>query len=92
MYIINMLKLAKLFSINNCHPHLLLGLPEAKRIPIFKDLTEEHGFYTSKTFLPKVARASKAGEQDLFLIHLFNSFLYSVIKSKFVTLVHFVHE
>ncbi|XP_033737186.1 dihydropyrimidine dehydrogenase [NADP(+)]-like isoform X1 [Pecten maximus] len=38
-----------------------IGLPDSKRIPIFQDLTEEMGFYTSKDFLPKVSRASKAG-------------------------------
>lgn len=38
-----------------------IGLPDSKRIPIFEDLTEEMGFYTSKDFLPKVAKASKAG-------------------------------
>ncbi|XP_012269514.2 dihydropyrimidine dehydrogenase [NADP(+)] [Athalia rosae] len=38
-----------------------IGLPEPKLIPIFKDLTEEMGFYTSKTFLPMVAKGSKAG-------------------------------
>nr|XP_034189546.1 dihydropyrimidine dehydrogenase [NADP(+)] isoform X1 [Osmia lignaria] len=38
-----------------------LGLPEAKTIPIFSGLTEEIGFFTSKSFLPKVATASKPG-------------------------------
>ncbi|XP_066584769.1 dihydropyrimidine dehydrogenase [NADP(+)] [Prorops nasuta] len=38
-----------------------IGLPEAKREPIFDGLSEEMGFYTSKTFLPAVARASKPG-------------------------------
>ena len=37
------------------------GLPEAKTIPIFSGLTEEMGFFTSKSFLPKVATASKPG-------------------------------
>ncbi len=31
-----------------------IGNPEPKVIPIFKGLTEEQGFYTSKSFLPKV--------------------------------------
>jgi len=38
-----------------------IGNPEAKTIPIFDGLTEENGYFTSKGFLPKVARASKAG-------------------------------
>lgn len=36
-------------------------MPQAKIIPIFKELTEEQGFFTSKSFLPKVSKASKAG-------------------------------
>ncbi|XP_032884780.1 dihydropyrimidine dehydrogenase [NADP(+)] [Amblyraja radiata] len=38
-----------------------IGLPEPKRDLIFEGLTVEHGFYTSKEFLPLVAKASKAG-------------------------------
>ncbi|KAG7199458.1 hypothetical protein KM043_014084 [Ampulex compressa] len=38
-----------------------IGLPEPKSIPIFADLTEEMGFYTSKNFLPAVSRGSKPG-------------------------------
>lgn len=38
-----------------------IGLPNPKKIPEFENLTEEMGFYTSKDFLPKVAKASKAG-------------------------------
>ncbi|GBM46677.1 Dihydropyrimidine dehydrogenase [NADP(+)] [Araneus ventricosus] len=38
-----------------------IGLPEPKVIPIFAELTPENGFYTSKTFLPAVAKASKPG-------------------------------
>ncbi|ESO92596.1 hypothetical protein LOTGIDRAFT_233044 [Lottia gigantea] len=38
-----------------------IGLPDAKKIPIFADLKEEQGFFTSKTFLPVVSQASKAG-------------------------------
>ncbi|XP_033210054.1 dihydropyrimidine dehydrogenase [NADP(+)] [Belonocnema kinseyi] len=38
-----------------------IGLPEAKCIPIFKDLTPEMGFFTSKAFLPSVAKGSKPG-------------------------------
>ena len=39
----------------------IVGLPNPKKISIFESLTEEMGFYTSKDFLPKVTRASKAG-------------------------------
>uniref|UniRef100_UPI00398E6EE3 dihydropyrimidine dehydrogenase [NADP(+)]-like isoform X1 n=2 Tax=Pristiophorus japonicus TaxID=55135 RepID=UPI00398E6EE3 len=38
-----------------------IGLPEPKRDHIFESLTVEHGFYTSKEFLPLVAKASKPG-------------------------------
>ncbi|XP_044255499.1 dihydropyrimidine dehydrogenase [NADP(+)] isoform X2 [Tribolium madens] len=38
-----------------------IGLPQPKLNPLFKDLTPEMGFYTSKDFLPKVAKASKPG-------------------------------
>lgn len=36
-------------------------MPEPKRIPIFKDLKIENGFYTSKDFLPLVSQGSKPG-------------------------------
>uniref|UniRef100_A0A1B0CRF4 Dihydropyrimidine dehydrogenase [NADP(+)] n=1 Tax=Lutzomyia longipalpis TaxID=7200 RepID=A0A1B0CRF4_LUTLO len=38
-----------------------IGLPQPTLNPIFKDLTPEHGFYTSKDFLPLVAAGSKRG-------------------------------
>ncbi|XP_026487156.2 dihydropyrimidine dehydrogenase [NADP(+)] [Vanessa tameamea] len=38
-----------------------IGLPEPKSIPIFKDLTTDMGFYTSKDFLPLVSKGSKRG-------------------------------
>lgn len=38
-----------------------IGLPEAKTSSIFANLTAEMGFYTSKSFLPKVATGSKPG-------------------------------
>lgn len=41
--------------------YLGIGLPEAKTIPIFRDLTEEMGFFTSKSFLPAVSKGSKPG-------------------------------
>ena len=42
-----------------------IGLPQAKRIPIFQNLNEQMGFYTSKDFLPKVSVASKPGTPHL---------------------------
>ena len=38
-----------------------IGLPEPKSVPIFKDLNEQMGFFTSKAFLPAVSKASKPG-------------------------------
>uniref|UniRef100_A0A5F9D000 Dihydropyrimidine dehydrogenase [NADP(+)] n=1 Tax=Oryctolagus cuniculus TaxID=9986 RepID=A0A5F9D000_RABIT len=38
-----------------------IGLPEPNKDHIFEGLTQDHGFYTSKDFLPLVAKASKAG-------------------------------
>ena len=38
-----------------------IGNPEPKTIPIFSGLDEAKGYFTSKSFLPAVARASKAG-------------------------------
>ncbi|XP_051556365.1 dihydropyrimidine dehydrogenase [NADP(+)]-like isoform X3 [Myxocyprinus asiaticus] len=38
-----------------------IGLPQANRDKIFEGLTIEQGFYTSKDFLPVVAKASKRG-------------------------------
>lgn len=32
-----------------------IGNPEAKTIPMFDGLTEDQGYYTSKSFLPKVS-------------------------------------
>lgn len=37
------------------------GLPNAKKLDIFKNLTQENGFYTSKQFLPAVSDSSKPG-------------------------------
>ena len=31
-----------------------IGNPDPKKIPIFENLTESNGFFTSKDFLPKV--------------------------------------
>lgn len=41
-----------------------IGYPEANLIPIFQGLTPEMGFFTSKTFLPRVSYGSKAGLCD----------------------------
>ncbi|XP_011641125.1 dihydropyrimidine dehydrogenase [NADP(+)] [Pogonomyrmex barbatus] len=38
-----------------------IGLPDPKNIPIFENLTSEMGFFTSKSFLPIVAKSSKPG-------------------------------
>lgn len=38
-----------------------IGLPEPKRPKIFKGLTSNNGFYTSKDFLPKVSSSVKNG-------------------------------
>ncbi|XP_036441571.1 dihydropyrimidine dehydrogenase a, tandem duplicate 1 [Colossoma macropomum] len=38
-----------------------IGLPQANRHRIFEGLSMEQGFYTSKDFLPLVAKASKPG-------------------------------
>ena len=39
-----------------------IGLPEPNLIPIFENLTPEMGFYSSKAFLPAVAKGSKPGK------------------------------
>ncbi|KAE8750240.1 hypothetical protein FOCC_FOCC003048 [Frankliniella occidentalis] len=36
-------------------------MPQAKPFPVFAGLSREHGYYSSKDFLPEVARGSKAG-------------------------------
>lgn len=38
-----------------------IGLPNPNNSPMFNGLDESKGFYTSKDFLPKVAKASKPG-------------------------------
>ncbi|GAB1609209.1 dihydropyrimidine dehydrogenase [NADP(+)]-like [Argonauta hians] len=38
-----------------------IGLPDPRKSGTFSTMTEEKGFYTSKSFLPKVALASKSG-------------------------------
>ena len=46
------------------HAFSFEGLPNPNRDRIFDGLSESNGFYTSKTFLPKVSTASKAGFND----------------------------
>ena len=56
------LTLSKLKNEMDCKAIFLgIGNPEPKVIPIFKGLSEDQGFFTSKSFLPKVAKASKPG-------------------------------
>ncbi|XP_015119974.1 dihydropyrimidine dehydrogenase [NADP(+)] [Diachasma alloeum] len=38
-----------------------IGLPQPKLIPIFEGLDEQMGFFTSKSFLPRVSKGSKPG-------------------------------
>lgn len=49
------------FFILICLKISVLGLPEPNRDTIFQGLRMDHGFYTSKDFLPLVAMASKPG-------------------------------
>ncbi|XP_059095329.1 dihydropyrimidine dehydrogenase [NADP(+)]-like [Tigriopus californicus] len=56
------LTLEKLHNEMGCQVVFIgIGNPEPKKIPIFEPLTEANGFFTSKDFLPKVAKASKPG-------------------------------
>jgi dihydropyrimidine dehydrogenase (NADP+) len=52
---------------------IIAGLPKPNIIKAFEGLSEEQGFYTSKSFLPKVSRASKPGacacKSDLPQLH-----------------------
>uniref|UniRef100_T1HA86 Pyr_redox_2 domain-containing protein n=1 Tax=Rhodnius prolixus TaxID=13249 RepID=T1HA86_RHOPR len=46
-----------------------IGLPQPKTIPIFQNLTPDMGYFTSKSFLPKVSKGSKpANTPPLFPI------------------------
>ncbi|XP_072023960.1 LOW QUALITY PROTEIN: dihydropyrimidine dehydrogenase [NADP(+)]-like [Amphiura filiformis] len=58
---VNGLNLESLRSTGYQSVFLGIGMPQAKRAPMFVGLTEEQGFFTSKDYLPKVSRASKAG-------------------------------
>lgn len=39
-----------------------IGLPNPNKDQVFSGLNESHGFYTSKNFLPTVAKGSKSGK------------------------------
>ena len=67
------LTLTKLKEEMNCKAIFLgLGNPNPKIIPMFKDLTEQQGFYTSKSFLPKVRMLSK----KFFAMKISNIFFF----------------
>ncbi|XP_056632746.1 dihydropyrimidine dehydrogenase [NADP(+)] [Diorhabda sublineata] len=55
----NLLKTSKAIFIG-------IGLPQPKLDPVFENLTEKMGFYTSKSFLPKVSMASKENPSKCF--------------------------
>lgn len=55
------LTIKKLFEQGYKAIFLGIGLPNPNIDPIFHDLTPTEGFYTSKNFLPLVAKTSKAG-------------------------------
>jgi dihydropyrimidine dehydrogenase (NADP+) len=52
-----------------------IGMPEPKRVDIFEGLTVENGFYTSKDYLPLVAKASKPGMPKKPTEYFKNSYL-----------------
>ena len=58
--------LEKLKSEGNNAVFVGIGMPEPKKVGIFAGLGIENGFYTSKDYLPLVAKASKPG-RDYFL-------------------------
>uniref|UniRef100_A0A914BUW6 Dihydropyrimidine dehydrogenase [NADP(+)] n=2 Tax=Acrobeloides nanus TaxID=290746 RepID=A0A914BUW6_9BILA len=55
------LTLEKLRGEGNKAVFVGIGMPEPKRVDIFEGLNVENGFYTSKDYLPLVAKASKPG-------------------------------
>lgn len=55
---------------------LSTGLPQANRHKIFEGLSMEQGFYTSKDFLPLVAKASKLGKKGTEKKGLLKTFTY----------------
>ncbi|KAJ1371766.1 hypothetical protein KIN20_033770 [Parelaphostrongylus tenuis] len=57
-----------------------IGMSDPRKIDIFDELTESHGFFTSKNFLPRVGATSKPGcvnARVLHSLHLKNVSLYS---------------
>lgn len=57
----NDITLEKLKNEGNKAAFIGIGMPEPKKIGIFKGLGIQNGFYTSKDYLPLVAKASKPG-------------------------------
>ncbi|XP_065172464.1 dihydropyrimidine dehydrogenase [NADP(+)]-like isoform X2 [Atheta coriaria] len=51
----------KLLSEGACAIYLAIGLPQPRLLPMFKGLTANMGFYTSKSFMPLATKASKWG-------------------------------
>lgn len=47
-----------------------VGFPSPNVAPQFKGLTEEMGFYTSKSFLPLVSKASKPGKKRKLILKI----------------------
>jgi dihydropyrimidine dehydrogenase (NADP+) len=62
---------ALIIIVNQWKKHLLLGLPNPKKLPMFEKLNEDIGFYTSKDFLPRVSAASKPGSLHEIFEHSF---------------------
>lgn len=58
---VNDITIEKLLKNGTAAVFLGIGLPQAKVAPAFEGLTESHGFFTSKDFLPRVADGSKRG-------------------------------
>lgn len=67
-----------------------IGLPEANVAPIFSNLTKDMGFYTSKSFLPAVSEASKAGKFGILYTPFIN--FYFLITYSFVVSTSYVQH
>lgn len=65
----------------------ITGLPQANRHKIFEGLSMEQGFYTSKDFLPLVAKASKLGKEPKIngLLRTFTYYLENEFFAKCIT-------
>lgn len=57
----NDITVTKLLKSDHDAIFLGIGLPEPSIAPIFKGLTQQNGFFTSKDFLPLVSDGSKPG-------------------------------